>query len=355
MSIIMKELLKSGFQVALVTNSSPETDFFPPKAAVSRYTSGLSSPSHHLLQAVLSNFGRISKIRKVIKKEAPDVVFSFMTETNVLTILATMFSGRRVIISERSDPEKDRKSPVWGFLRKFTYRRASLITCNSHGALDYLSKLVNKEKLLFLPNPIEVFDKYEASAVADEDGKIILVAGRLDVVKGVDILVEAFSILTQRLKKYQLWVAGDGPEMESLQQQAEASSIGNNVKWLGKVSDLSKIYKKASILVLPSRREGMPNAMLEAMSCGLPVIVSNASPGPLQYVEEGETGLIFESGSPVSLANVIDKLLSDDAMRASMGKKAIEKVRPLSPENVLPVWEKAIFNRMPMDANSFDS
>jgi len=343
MSIIMKELLKSGYQVALVTNSSPATDFFPPEAGVSRYTSGLSNPSLNLMQAVSNNFGRISKIRKVIKKEAPDVVFSFMTETNILTILATMFSGRRVIISERSDPVKDRKSPVWEFLRKLTYRRASLITSNNQGALDYLSKLVNKEKLVFLPNPIEGCDKCDGSGEINEGRKIILVTARLDVVKGVDILVDALSILTQRLKKYQLWVAGDGPEMANLQHQAEASSIENNIQWLGKRNNLSEFYKKASVFVLPSRREGMPNAMLEAMSCGLPVIVSNASPGPLQYVEEGKTGLIFESGSPDSLADAIDRLLSDDAMRASMGKKAIEKVRPLSAANVLPVWEKVIF------------
>jgi len=355
MSLIMKELLKSGYQVALVTNSLATSDFFPPGAGVSRYASGLSNPSHNIMQAVSSNFRRISKIKKVIKKEAPDVVFSFMTETNILTILATTFSGRRVIISERSDPVKDRKSPAWEFLRKLTYRRASLITSNNQGALDYLSKLVNKEKLVFLPNPIEGCDKCDGSGETDEGRKIILVAARLDIVKGVDILVDAFSILTQRFKKYQLWVVGDGPEMANLQHQAEASSIENNIQWLGKRNNLSEFYKKASVFVLPSRREGMPNAMLEAMSCGLPVIVSNASPGPLQYVEEGKTGLIFESGSPDSLADAIDRLLSDDAMRASMGKKAIEKVKPLSAANVMPVWEKVIFNRKPMKGNPVGS
>ena len=166
---------------------------------------------------------------------------------------------------------------------------------------------------------------------------------RLHQAKGIDILIDALSILKSKNKEYQVWIAGDGPEKGNLQSQARDLAVAQNIRWLGGMNELISLYQKASLFVLPSRREGMPNALLEAMSCGLPVIISNASPGPLEFVENGESGLIFESESSSSLAEAIDELMGDDAKRYRMGKNSLDKVKPFLCSNIIPEWEKVIF------------
>jgi glycosyltransferase involved in cell wall biosynthesis len=344
LSIVMRELVCSGYDVTVITNHTSSSDFYSISSNINRFSTELFTPSGSIVQAIANNLKRIRKIRQLILKESPDTVFSFMTETNVITILATLLTGKRVIISERSDPEKDKKSAIWNVLRKITYRKATLVTSNSKSALDYLAKMVAEGKLVYLPNPVEGCDGVSIPDEDDEQRKIILVVARLHPAKGIDILIEAMSKLKSNNHEYQVWVAGDGPEKEKLINQAKDLAVDQNIQWLGEVNDLIPLYKKASLFVLPSRREGMPNALLEAMSCGLPVIISNASPGPLEYVVNNESGLIFESGSSSKLADAIDKLLSDDKKRHSIGSKSIDKVKPFLIPNILPEWENVIFH-----------
>jgi glycosyltransferase involved in cell wall biosynthesis len=120
--------------------------------------------------------------------------------------------------------------------------------------------------------------------------------------------------------------------------------VAANFTWLGQCNDLKPLYRSAALFVLPSRREGVPNALLEAMSCGLPAIVSDASPGPLEYVIAGETGEIFQSESVDSLADKIEALMSAPTTRARLSQQAVDRVRPLFTSNVMPLWEKVLFH-----------
>lgn len=345
LSIVMRELVRCGYDVALITNHSASSDFYKIEQNIGRYTTALFNPSANVAEAVMNNLRRVSRIRKIISKESPDVVFSFMTETNILAILATLLSDTRVIVSERSDPEKEKKSFIWELLRKITYRNADLVTSNSKASLGYLASMVKREKLVFLPNPVEGCSEASIPGEDRESAKILLVVSRLHPAKGIDILIEALAVLKSKGKEYQLWIAGDGPEKENLHAQAKDVGVAADIRWLGGVSELVPLYKKASLFILPSRMEGMPNALLEAMSCGLPVVTSNASPGPLEYVVHGETGLVFESESSSSLAAVIDEIMGDDAERYRMATNSIDKVKPFLCSNVIPEWEKIIFQR----------
>lgn len=354
-SIVMRELVSSGYEVALITNHQNSTDFYTIGDKIRRFSTGLTTPSKNIAQAVGNNLKRIRIIRQVITKESPDVIFSFMTETNIVAILATTFTGMPVVVSERSDPAKDRKSPVWEMLRKITYRKAFRVTTNSKAALEYLGKFVKDDKLVYLPNPIDGCKGDGRVSKGAEPDDILLVVARLHRAKGIDVLIDAMAILKSRYKDYQVWVAGDGPEKNNLQKQAKELAVDQNIRWLGETNELIPIYQAASLFILPSRREGMPNALLEAMSCGLPVIVSNASPGPLEYVVNGESGLVFDSGSSNGLADAIETLMSDRNKRQSMGNDSFEKVRPFLCPNVIPQWESVIFHNQATDNSSFAS
>ncbi|HBN27206.1 MAG TPA: glycosyltransferase family 4 protein, partial [Desulfobacteraceae bacterium] len=98
--------------------------------------------------------------------------------------------------------------------------------------------------------------------------------------------------------------------------------------------------KRASIFVLVSRYEGIPNALLEAMSCGLPVIVSNASPGPLEYVKHETTGLVVPVNNATVLEDSINRLIDDSQLRNRIGKAARARVAECNLPIIVKVWEK---------------
>lgn len=340
LSLMMKALSDRGYVVSVITNLPSSVDFFSVDDNIKRYVTGHYSTSKNIMQAIVNNFRRIREIHRYIKKESPNTVFSFMTETNIATILATRLTDVKVVISERSDPVKDKKSAMWNMLRKITYRKADVISSNSKSALEYLGKIVEQHKLMFLPNPIMACIKESTDTSSEK--KIILLAGRLKYVKGFDILIEALTKVKTDKSEYQVWIAGNGSEQKNLMNQAVELHVDSNIRWLGQVEDLHSLYNSASIFILPSRREGMPNALIEAMSCGVAVIISDSSPGPLEFVRDGETGLVFDANSSTGLASAIDLLLSDGAKRRFLGDNSIEAMVPFHIDNVLPLWEAAI-------------
>ena len=109
--------------------------------------------------------------------------------------------------------------------------------------------------------------------------------------------------------------------------------------WHGQVDDVYRHYETADILVLPSIHEGSPNALLEAMSCGLPAIVSDASPGPLELVTDEITGLVFRAGDAEGLAGAIERLARSPHLRGQLGAEARQRASQHDLSTVLARWE----------------
>ena len=166
---------------------------------------------------------------------------------------------------------------------------ADQVTANSHGALTSLARFVAAEKLDFVPNPIA---QEQSSESIPFTGPTILNVGQLTPQKGQDVLLDAFARIAEADKEWCLIIVGSGDRHEALCQQAERLGIGERVTFVGQVNNPFPYYRAAEIFALPSRFEGTPNVLLEAMSMSLPCIVSDASSGPLEYVEDGETGLV---------------------------------------------------------------
>jgi glycosyltransferase involved in cell wall biosynthesis len=127
-----------------------------------------------------------------------------------------------------------------------------------------------------------------------------------------------------------------------LQAQAKALGIAERVDWHGIVADPYHFYRSAHVFALPSRVEGTPNALLEAMSCGLPVVVSDGAPGPLELVEDGVTGLIVPVNDPAKLAAALRRLGNDGDLRARLGAAARERVTEYDLPRALGTWESIV-------------
>lgn len=139
-----------------------------------------------------------------------------------------------------------------------------------------------------------------------------------------------------------LTLVGDGPERPALERQVRDRRLAERVRFMGYRSDPQTFLQQAAVFVLPSRFEGMPNALLEAMAAGLAVVVTDASPGPLEVVDDGVTGLVVPSEAPQALAAALERLAVDPALRARLGAAAQTRLRQMDWSVVGPIWDQLV-------------
>jgi glycosyltransferase involved in cell wall biosynthesis len=169
-----------------------------------------------------------------------------------------------------------------------------------------------------------------------------LIVANLTWRKAHEVLLAAFARLSPELSHWRLAIVGGGEEEKTLREHATELGVAERVDWYGRVADPFVFYRAAGMFVLPSRSEGMPNALIEAMSYGVPVIVSNASPGPLDLVKDGETGLVVPVDDPLALANAITSLGNDGALRKRLGEAGHQRVAEYDLANIMSLWDRII-------------
>ncbi|HXK94269.1 MAG TPA: glycosyltransferase family 4 protein [bacterium] len=330
---------RQGRRICVITLESGERPFYALDPAVRHLETGGFGESRNLLQALLANLRRIRELRRAIWQSNAPLVVSFIGTTNILTILACQGMKRRVVVSERSDPARESLGKVWNLLRRITYRFADTVTANSHGALAMLARTVPRSKLAYVPNLLVLPDTAGKTIPLQNH---ILAVGSLRPDKGHDVLLYAFHTARTGHPGWKLALVGDGPWRAHLETLAQMLGIADDVIFYGQREDVFSFYSTARIFVLPSRREGMPNALLEAMYCGLPCVVSDASPGPLEYIEPERSGLVFPMEDHLALAEALRRLMADEALRLQLGQHAKERVEEFTPARALPIWETVL-------------
>jgi glycosyltransferase involved in cell wall biosynthesis len=229
--------------------------------------------------------------------------------------------SKHVVISERNDPSLQRNRFRVELLRRIVYPWADIVTANSKGALESLEFFVPKEKLAYLPNLLSTPPSNEIAAFA---APTVITVGRLVEQKGVDVLLAAWAKAVVVLPSWRLALVGDGPLAGKLKEQVRKLGIADSIDWIGHVSDPFPYLRGARFFVMTSRFEGTPNALLEAMACGLPAVVSDSSPGPCELIGTGEdaAGLIVPVEDAEATAEAIIRLARDESLRKRSGSAA---------------------------------
>jgi glycosyltransferase involved in cell wall biosynthesis len=191
----------------------------------------------------------------------------------------------------------------------------------------------------YMPNPVPL----RSPAPSPRTGKVVLSLGRLGYEKGVDLLLETWAEVAPRHPGWRLRVHGSGPDEEALRRQCAALGLDGSVEWAGPTEDVAGAMRRSSVFVLPSRGEGFPLALLEAMACALPCVAFDCAPGVREIVRHEEDGLLARPGNTSELARHLGRLLDDDALRTRMGETASLNVRRFSPEAITDRWE-ALFD-----------
>ena len=167
---------------------------------------------------------------------------------------------------------------------------------------------------------------------------MLIGVGRLTAQKGFDTLIEAFARVVSKHPDWRLVIYGEGPDRTELESLRDALALQAEVSLPGLTRNIDAAFAEASIFVLPSRFEGYPNALLEALAVGLPVIATSAPGGASEILERGKYGLLVAPDDAVALASALDRMMSDPALRAAYGAQAQKAVVELSTERIGRRW-----------------
>jgi glycosyltransferase involved in cell wall biosynthesis len=237
-----------------------------------------------------------------------------------IKLLITLHGGELRDWSENK-PER------WEYVRRML-EAADAITVVSEAQLAD-ARVLNAELrgcARIIRNPIKpaaICELAEGSVLECPHGPYAIFAGRLEAEKRVGLLIEAFHGLYSADPDFGLCLAivGDGSLGSALRKQADAGAAASHIRFLGEVAyaDSLRLIGQATMLVLPSKAEGCPNVVLEAMALGVPVVVSDG-PGLLDLVEDGVTGEVFRDSSLAKLQECMTKLAHSAQLRESYGR-----------------------------------
>lgn len=329
MSLLAGELAHRGHEVTVITLSDPDEDFFDVSPLVRRVSIGFEGDSRNVFCAAGQNLRRALALRKLFREHRPDVVLSFLTTMNVLVSVASKGLRHGLVVSERVDPSQHSAGRVWDWLRMRGYRRADAIVVQTESvALWFRSRLPRRSpRVVVIPNPVAPDVQIHGSADREGGGTYVLGVGRLEDQKGFDLLIEAFARLSPAEFHCELWIAGRGSRRQVLERQAVDLGIADRVRFLGEVDDVTRLMRDARVFVLPSRFEGFPNALLEAMASGAPCVAADCPSGPKELLSVDECGLLVPVGDADRLAQAIRRVLRDSELSTRLsaaGRRAAD-------------------------------
>ena len=195
-----------------------------------------------------------------------------------------------------------------------------------------------KSKIVYIPNPVTFYSN-EASTLLQKN---ILAVGRLDKIKGFDLLIKAWKLICEDHKDWKLNIVGSGEEEDNLKKLCDELNI-ENIELIPQQANIKDYYLNSSIYVMSSREEGMPMVVVEAMECGLPIVAFD-NVGAKFLVRHAENGLMCKVGDVETLSKNLKELIDDDLLREKFGKKSKEYAKAFHIENIAYKWEPIIGN-----------
>ena len=259
------------------------------------------------------------RLWRLMRRGQFDLVHTFLFHANVLGRLATRLAAIPAVVSSVRVEEPRRWHQL---LNRLTWRLADRIVCVSKSTAEFFCRACGAAsgRVIAIPNGVDT-ERYRPTdrpPAPIQDPVRIVSVGRLDPQKGYDVLIEAARICTERDMVFETTIAGDGPERAALQQQIDAAGLADTVRLVGRSDDVPVLLASSDLFVSSSRWEGMPNAVLEAMATGLPVVATSVGGTP-EVVAHGRTGLLVPPEDPAALAAAMADLVLDATRRRELG------------------------------------
>lgn len=338
---LLANQFSSKHSVHLVTRDKPNDYFYQIESKVQSIQiphskNGSNSP---LLFSI--------KLSRIILQIKPDLVISFMTETNILAILSMLiakivnpFLETKIEVSERTDPREKKVRMHISILRKMLYPLAYRLVVQTEGVKEWAKTIISEKKIKIIPNPVnlESIIKNSDPNYIRHPREFILCIGRLSFEKGHDLAIEAFKYLAFRFSELDLVIVGDGPLRFNLEKQVQILGLSNRVFFEGKKKNIYDYLLNSEFLLLPSRFEGFPNVLAEALVTGTPSISNNCNSGPSELLKGEMAQYLIQDMTPEGIANKIELILLDTNRRDKFKNFSSTVRQELEIYNIAKKW-----------------
>jgi GalNAc-alpha-(1->4)-GalNAc-alpha-(1->3)-diNAcBac-PP-undecaprenol alpha-1,4-N-acetyl-D-galactosaminyltransferase len=331
-------MAQSGFIVHLITwDASDASAFYPIDPAVRWSKLGFAPGAADKLR-------RVRALYRTLRDNRIRLLVGFVMSGDRTVWAAAKLAGVKLVAAERNAPQM-----YWfrygHWARWMTFRVLGLadrITIQMAGfASGYPAAL--QSRLVTIPNPVPAADVTAAPDLADATGHWTLLAvSRLDAEqKRVDCLVSAFARVAPRFPQWQLRIVGDGAQHDALLESIAALGLSERVRIEASTPAIFAVYAASHLFVIPSRWEGFPNALAEAMSAGLPAVGFQQAAGVAELI--GDAGWLASGlDDPQSLADALQVGMADDAGRARLGRAAAARMAQFEPAQQFERWRELL-------------
>ncbi|HTM14379.1 MAG TPA: glycosyltransferase [Bryobacteraceae bacterium] len=283
-------------------------------------------------------------LSEIVARRRPDIIQTHAPKSHFLVRWIGLHRGRGWIAFHHGDTAEDLKMRLYNQLDRWSLRAAhrSVTVCEPFADL-LVARGVRRERLQILPNAMAaapLVPKEDVSALRDRlalppAARVILSVGRLSPEKGHADLLAAMRLLLRAHPQLaiRLILVGDGIDRSSLERVAAASDLASSVIFAGHCQNVWPYYSLADVFALPSRSEGSPNALLEAMAAGVPIVACKVGGVP-ETVEDGSSALLVPRAKPAAMASALARVLEDPALATRLVSNASERlVKRFSPES----------------------
>jgi GalNAc-alpha-(1->4)-GalNAc-alpha-(1->3)-diNAcBac-PP-undecaprenol alpha-1,4-N-acetyl-D-galactosaminyltransferase len=296
-------------------------------------------------RGLLSYLRKIVALRQLVKARRPDVIISFLPNVNVAAILSTSFMRVPLIICERSDPLSRPCRNLLEIMCRLTYRFADVLTVQTESVARKVAKVYPKLlKISVVPNPLST-NTPPPFNVEKGQRKVLLSIGRLSSEKRIENIIESFSVVALGFEEWDLHIYGDGHVKPALVSLIEELGLASRIYLHGGTTKPLHVMANADAFIMASLYEGFPNALLEAMSVGLPCIVTDCPSGPKEITRNGKDGILVPLHNRIAMVSALERLMGNAALRDELGRQARESVwQRFNLGSVLSCWDEIFEN-----------
>lgn len=340
-------LTARGHCITIVTtDQNGRPDFFPMPPGVRHIDLGINYEANNgasFLAKLLAFPGKKrrhkERLRQALREIDPDITVSMMN--NDAPILASIPEGGRKVLEvhfSRFKRIQYGRRGIWALNDRWLTRR-DLHTARHFDRFVVLTRQDSAfwpglHNMSVIPNAA-TFPRSEAAPLT---AKRVLAVGRLSEQKGFDRLLEAWAMIAPRHPGWTLDIAGSGPLEQQLRRQARRLHIDGSVRFLGAVADIRSLYLDSSILAMTSRYEGLPMALIEAQTCGLPIVAMDCKCGPRDVITDGTDGFITPEDNIPAFADRLSLLISNPTLLNNFGISAFQASGRFSENTVMRRW-----------------
>lgn len=293
--------------------------------------------------------GKLSKVivrsafqlASYVKKHAIDLLLLQTPYVGIIAPLLKILVTRKIKIVYCDHGSFNRSKSQVSLKDRIIYYICSHFSDKTVVLNDRIAQVAIQEYYASQDRVISIPNWYDALVVPHTTVSTrLLSVGRLSAEKGIDRLIEAFALVHEVHPEWILDIVGDGPKRAELQHQVEMKNLNSSIKFWGIREDVAEFYRKSSIYILPSYREGMPMVLLEAKSHSLPIVAFDIMTGPREMVQDGVDGFLVEDGNVEEMAQRIIQLIEDPKLREEFSKNSTKILELYAKDRILKQWYK---------------